>query len=81
MGNANGNGEGLRGEAREARDAGRAVFACRVDQGVLEAGWSGELAAVGAEIEGVEELGWRLDRSTFATDNRGHTLAFLLFRR
>ncbi|MCL2730535.1 MAG: hypothetical protein FWE15_11005 [Actinomycetia bacterium] len=70
----------VRGEAQKVRDAGRTVFVCRIDQGVLEPGWSGSLDAVGEAIEAVEELGWRLDRSTFAGDNRGHTSAFLIFR-
>jgi hypothetical protein len=71
----------MRNEAQKAIDEGRIVFACRINQGALQSNWSGPLVAVAEQIEAIEELGWALDQSTFAHDNKGHTSAFLIFRR
>jgi hypothetical protein len=73
--------QSMRGEAQRAIDAGQRVFVCRINQGALQSNWSGPLVAVAEQIEVIEELGWALDQSTFAHDNKGHTSAFLIFRR
>lgn len=71
----------MRTEAQKAIDAGRIVFACRINQGALQSNWSGPLVSVAEQIEAIEELGWALDQCTFAHDHKGHASAFLIFRR
>ncbi|MFF7158116.1 hypothetical protein [Streptomyces sp. NPDC008139] len=71
----------MKTEAQKAIDAGQHVFVCRINQGALQPNWSGPLVAVAEQIEAIEGLGWALDQSTFAHDNKGHASAFLIFRR
>lgn len=68
-------------EAQAAVDAGRSVFACRLNVARGDAGMSGEVPGWAEMIASVEDLGWRLDQFSVTTDSKDRPEAYLLFRR
>lgn len=68
-------------DAETAAAAGRRVFACRLNVGSGNAGFSGEVPGWGEMLEAVEATGWTLDRWAVSSDSKGRPEAYLLFRR
>lgn len=68
-------------QAQRAVAEGRAVFACRVNEGGWNDNWGGSLSGVAEQIEAIEAVGWRLDQSSFLPGKGDKVSAFLIFRR
>jgi hypothetical protein len=73
--------ESIGQHAARAVAEGRAVFACRVNEGGWGGDWGGTLSGVAEQIEAVEGQGWHLDKASFLPGKGEHVSAFLIFRR
>lgn len=69
-------------DARKALDAGRAVFAARLNMPSSQAGgMSGAIDDWGVMIEAIEAEGWALTHWSTASDAKGRAEAHPVFRR
>lgn len=73
--------ESIGKQAARAAQEGRAVFACRVNEGGWNDSYAGSLSGVAESIEAVEAQGWRLEHSSALPGKGQNVSLFLVFRR
>lgn len=68
-------------EARKAVEAGRRVFAAKLNFPATKPDFSGEIVDWSEMIEAIESEGWVLSNFAGASDTKGRPEALCLFRR
>jgi hypothetical protein len=71
----------VRSEAERALKEGRSIYTPKLNTPMTHGGLSGSIPGWAEMIEAVEGVGWRLDRWSVSTDQRGRPEAYPLFRR
>jgi hypothetical protein len=71
----------LAAEATKAAEAGRSVFAPKLNTPATQHSLSGEIVDWSMMVAAVESAGWRLEHWSVAMDAKGRPEAYPLFRR